>query len=260
MYLNIFKDFWTGVSNSVRFDKILFMATDTEKIKNIIIKICKYNLLMHVMPIIIVNICQYLFNIQLLYIHSLIVHPINIFSICFHMLYYMDLINASTTYAPQIQKTLPVSSIFSMAITMALYNLIIYASTVLLDIITHDKIYLLVIFVKYIILSFYHSFYCFNNLWQYKKFQMDRRIDIHEKLWPYYIGYGSLATVIYFYTTYTEIIAIYNTYMMCLIMLPFIVQEKYPRTSVATYPSINLSLFGYLLGYFHKAIKYLAGV
>ena len=259
MYYNIISDFFLGLCNSARIDLLAFMFFDNAKIRNLFLKMCKYNFVMHFLPLILIKICFWLFNVSFHSVLYMIIYPINIFSILFHLLHYLDLVNIACVHAPKTSKSGNAFDSASLAITMGIYNLVIYFTTVLIDLIFFDSFYLLAFLIKFLILTIYHSFYCFNNLWQYKKIKMFYRIDMHEKLWPYYIGYGSLATIIYLYTEHPFMLGMYNLYMALALTLPFLVEEKYPRVKDIPYPSINLTIFSYLVGCVFKLSKRILG-
>lgn len=257
MYKNIFYDFSLGLFNSLRLDIIITNANKNEKLKRLVLKICKYNFIMHILPFIITNIFRLFFGINHNILFDIIVYPINFFSICFHLLHYLDLVNASVQYTSKVSGETSALDTVSLAITMSIYNLMIYYTTTIIDFIIYDKFYLLAFFIKLLILTIYHSFYCFNNLWQYKKIKMRYRIDMHEKLWAYYVGFGTLSTIIYLFIDYPFIFALYNVYMAFAIILPFMILEKYPSVSQISYPSINLTIFSYMVGLVFKIPRYL---
>ena len=97
---------------------------------------------------------------------------------------------------------------------------------------------------------------CFNNLWQHKKLSINCRIDMHEKLWPYYIGYGTIATIIYQYAETQYIYGLYNIYMAILISIPFLIEPIYPKKQIQ-YPSINLKFFSYIMKFVFNITKFL---
>jgi glycopeptide antibiotics resistance protein len=90
--------------------------------------------------------------------------------------------------------------------------------------------------------------------------EMIYRINIHEKLWPYYFGYGTIPMIIYQYSGSHIGLGTYNIYMILVIALPFMIQPRYPsRTrNYPTYPAINLTLFSYITSCIFSVSKYLA--
>lgn len=252
MYRHIINDFFLGLCNSIRIDLVAIIIIDNIKLRKLMCKICKYNFLMHLLPFVFGS----LFDIYFFHILKI---PINIFSMFFHLVHYLDLISIASTYSQKTYNSSNALDSISLAITMTIYNLMIYFTTMLIDIIFYNNFYIIAMVIKFLILTIYHSFYCFDNLWQHKKIKMVYRVDMHEKLWPYYMGYGTLATVLFIYTPHPAILIIYNLYMMFAITLPFILVEKYPKTKELTYPSINISVFSQLLGIMFKASKNLLG-
>ncbi|MEM0354225.1 MAG: hypothetical protein QXW79_01450 [Thermoplasmata archaeon] len=142
-------------------------------------------------------------------------------------------------------------------ITMTLYKFTIYLTTHLINLILHERFFFVAICLNFVILEFYHSFYCYNNWWQHKRIGILQRINICEKMWPFYLGYGTFATIIYFYTSIPEIAGLYNLYIMFLISNPFLAETKHWNI-LSSYPSINLSLFSYLTKYLFFLAKTIA--
>ena len=103
-------------------------------------------------------------------------------------------------------------------------------------------------------LTIYHSFYCFNNLWQCERKLIKSRIIQYEKLWPYYMGYGFVAALIYCMTHKMIWVGVYNIYMSYLIMVPFIIQKYQPCEN--SYPKINMHIFVILTNNFFNIGKY----
>ena len=246
----ILYDYAGGIITSCKINLFITNVYKNNKLFSLITKIIKYNLLLHFLLTIVAQIIFYFIGVSFPKLINVLGYPLNIFSALFHLLHYMDLINIVITYSSKNSSTIPVLELVSLAFTMSIYQIVIYLTTNLINILLHDRLYYIAIFINFIILTIYHSFYCYNNLWQYKKIEMIYRIDMHEKLWPYYFGYGTIATIIYQYTTNPLILGFYNMYMVLLISLPFMVQPKYPSktNNYPSYPAINLTIFSYITG------------
>ena len=202
---------------------------------------------MHVLPLLVFQIFNILTDsrIPVQYLFVIVNYPINIFSALFHLLHLRDLISIICTYSPKKLKSTITFNPISLAITMSMYQLTINLTTSIINLIFYDKFYLLAILLNFIILTVYYSFYCFNNLWQYNKKEMFYRIDMHEKLWPYYCGFGTIATIIYFNVANPYILGLYNMYMCLITTLPFLLTIRYPNADIK-YPQINLTIFSYI--------------
>lgn len=254
MYQNIFIDFCKGVLLSMRFDYFVQQMWSDAKLWNLMLKICKYNFLLHILPSIIVELVNFLTGYSLEIILNVIAYPINIFSIFFHLLHYTDLVNMISTCASKTANSVAPLNMVSLALTMTIYNVVIYLSSTVINYLLFTNFYFMAICLNFAMLSIYHSMYCFNNLWQYKKINMNYRIDMHEKLWPYYMGYGTLATIMYFYLDNVIIYGLYNIYIALAISVPFLTNPIYPKKQME-YPSINLIFFSYVTKFVFNLTK-----
>jgi hypothetical protein len=86
----------------------------------------------------------------------------------------------------------------------------------------------------------YHSMCSFSYLFQFNKMDMNERIKYYEKYWAYYLGYGTVATIIYFNSTNFFLTGIYNTYLIVLIINSFSIKSIMYDTN-PTYNKINLN-------------------
>ena len=255
MYRDIIIDFFLGVFFSLRFDLFAKIIYTNERLQKLILKIIKYNIILHFAPYVVFCLLGWLFDISLMVILDIFAYPINIFSVFFHLLHYMDLMNMVNKYSSKTANNREgTMNQLSLTITISIYQLVIFLTTTIINLIFYDRIYLLAIILNLLILSIYHSFYCFNNLWQYKKIKMFHRIDMHEKLWPYYIGYGTIVAILYMYIGNPIILGIYNLYMILIISVPFLMDPIYPGKNIS-YPSINLTIFSYIIGYIFSFSK-----
>ncbi len=170
---------------------------------------------------------------------------VNIVGSFFHLFNYIDLVNITSRHNKKSLTKISAIDGLSLALTISIYQIVIFGTTHLINMIFHEKIYLLSFLINFVILTIYHSFYYYNNLWHYKKIEIMYRIDMHEKIWPYYIGYGTISTLIYLTGSTMISIATYNIYMIIALSNPFLTEIKYPSTTIK-YPAINLYIFGYL--------------
>ena len=242
MYKAILKDYFIGLLFSIRFDIMFKPLMNNIKLRKLIFKIIKYNILFHFVPFVLINIIERFIEIDLMFLTVIVAIITYFISSIFHVLHFIDLINAVNVYARSTANSASISELISLAIMMAMYQTMITLTVVILDYVTSDLIWIPMFIIKVIILSVYHSFYCYNNLWQYKKIGMILRVDMHEKLWPYYVGYGTFATLIYIFTNHPITFCFYNIYNIVIISIPFMIEPKYPP-SEPKYPSINLKIF-----------------
>ena len=130
----------------------------------------------------------------------------------------------------------------SMALTMIIYKTVIYSTTKFTYAVFNHKIHSLVFVLNLFILTFYHSFNCFNNLWQYKKLNLTSMISMCEHSWPYYVGYGMFASILYIYSQYIFVRGLYNLYSIIISLIPFLIKNVNPEKK-PLYPKINLLFF-----------------
>ena len=239
MFSNIKEDFKQGFVSSLRIDLLFIAAKNNLKLRKLLWKIFIYNFLLHILPLILM---QGLFQ-------TIICKAINLFSMGFHLLHYMDLINVVAKYSNKTPESESISSVelISLSITMAIYQSIMYFTTKIIEFIFSGNIYIVGLLVNFFILNLYHSFYFFNNLYQYKKIEIFNRIDLYEKLWPYYMGFGMISSLIYLMNPQFWLLALYNIVVCVQITIPFLIKMKYPPP-VAVYEKINLRMFSYLMG------------
>lgn len=254
IFQEILEDFGVGIFNSVKINSLFKITMENIKIQRLIYKICMYNFLLHFLPTIIFNALEIITGISFVTFLNIINYPIGVFSALFHLFHYIELIDNVSNYMPKTSNTINAIDSITLAITMSIYQIIIYLTTTFINFIMHDRLYFLAIFLNFFILTIYHSFYCFNNLWQYRKIDMIYRIDMYEKLWPYYTGYGFFSTILYLYSNNMFVLGTYNIYIAILISLPFLLDRKYP-TEKMPYPKINLIIFSNIIGYLFKIIK-----
>lgn len=263
MYNEIIYDFFGGLFNSFKINLFVKELLKNSKLLKLVSKIFFYNFIFYFLPTIFLNIIYYIFGITLFRIMPVINVIITIISDVFHMLHYIDLINIiSKNISKNDSNVMPPLELVSLSIIMTIYQIVIYLVVEIINITFNQKIWFISSILNFIILTIYHSFYCYNNLWHYKKIEMHHRIIMHEKLWPYYIGYGTIAALIYQNMDHHFIVFIYNIYLVLIIFLPFFIEPKYPseKKNYPNYPSINLKIFSYITSKIFLLSKYLINI
>lgn len=233
-----------GFYQSVRIDLIIGAIYINLKLRSLVFKIIKYNLLLHILPYFIICLIQSYVDL------SFTKYFLNLVSNLFHLIHFMDLIMAMSNHRTfnrgpkyNTRNRIDPMDLLSVGITMSVYSMIIYLTT---EIIAYafSTFSIAAIIINTVILSIYHSFYCFNNLWQNLSISPNTRIDMHEKLWPLYMMYGLLPTIIYFKTSSPLFYGLYNILMMFQMMIPFLIKPVFPKKN--SYPKINMTVFSYL--------------
>ncbi|QGR53782.1 putative membrane protein [Moumouvirus maliensis] len=256
MYKHITKDYLSGLFDSIRFDKFIKILSNDTKIFKSFKKITKLNFAMYLFPQIIISLIYYIFDLDFSILLYWLSFPLGIISCFFHILQYIDIISSIKKYSSKFSSSTNNMNYLTLSITMIIYQFFILSTLILINFVGIDILFFKIC-LKIIILSTYHSFYFFNNLWQYKCVTLYHRIDIHEKLWPYYLGFGTISSILYIFTDTYWFIFLYNLYTSILICLPFIIKTKYPPFPV-NYPSGNLKFIFYVIKYFVNFIKNLS--
>lgn len=254
MYQEIINDCYSGIYDSVCIGYLIKPFRENLSIRNCFWKIVKYNFLMHFFPYLLVLFLQYLLNINLSNFFNLINIPITIFSIFFHIIHYIDLISMICKYSLKMSNINGSIDLFSLTIITSIYQVVIYLSSTVIQYFIPERYNFIGSIINFVILAIYHSFYCFNSLWHYKQIMIGYRIDIHEKLWPYYIGYSMIATSLYLYSSHPIILICYNIYLIIIIMLPFFLNTRYPSANIS-YPKINMLIFMHVISYILAIVK-----
>ena len=253
MIKNIIFDIVCGIANSLRIDKLAKIIVKDAKLANLYKKLIKYNFLMYLAPPII-NIL--IINLSTLYLFLLPI--VNLTSMFFHIISYIDLINAITKYHGTNAVSNDIVSMISQSIIMSFYHASMHLTIKIVDLFFGSTFYYLSLIINFLILTIYHSFYCYNNLWHLKKIEMVNRINIHEVRWPYYIGFGILPSIMYLFLYMPYMIGFYNLYISILITIPFLVEPYYPKKNMP-YPSINLKFFSVVVKIVFSISKYITG-
>lgn len=253
----ILKDYFNGLIQSIRFDLLLQLYLMDVNFKNLFIKMIKNNLVMHLVPVLFVKILFITTGVSFFGILQWIKYPINSFSAIYHVVHYIELISVISKHSPKsYNNDNTIIDCVTMITVMFFYQTIMFSMITVIDLTFSYKIYYLTQLVKFIILVLYHSFYCYNNLWQYKKIALPIRINIHEKLWPYYFGYGTLISIIYLFNKHSIIVGLYNLYLIVILSIPFLIKPNFP-TEKQSYPKINLSIFSYVTEMIFSLVNYL---
>lgn len=252
--MEIIRDIFRGFVDSIRIDLFISHSTNNEKCIRIFKKIIKHNLLLHILPILLVNLIYYFFDYSLYVILFYINYILILCSVFLHVVSFIELARIFNTVNRMKQiksdKNATFTDMITIIIMMAIYQLVVYASTGLISFVMEDnKLYPLGIFLNFIILTVYHSLYSYNNLWQKHGATIINRITSHEVRWPYFLGYGLIATIIYGYSTNPYIMVIYNMYMATLISIPLLIPFDFDYFFVKkpTYGKINLSIFSFAI-------------
>lgn len=249
--LDIFKDFFCGLLFSLRFDILLSFLIADKKLTKVFYKIVKCNFLLYFLPTFLIQILGNFLPEKLIYVInviSFINYPIDLFSFFCNLLHCLDLINVICTHTLKLQTNLNIVELISWGVIINIYQMCIFTVSFFVKFTFNKNFTFFAYILDFLILAVYHSFYCFNNLWHHKKIDTKYRIDIYEKLWPFFFGYGFVSTIIFNYTNNRYFLGLYNIYLPVLICLPFLTVPRYPKNE--TYPKINLSIFSHAVGLF----------
>lgn len=244
MFKTILHHYLKGFTSSFNIIPLYLASLSNPKLTTYIWQIFKFNLIFIVLPHLL---CQFIgwfgFNVSLL--SWLYYCSVGIISGIFHATHYLDI---TQIISQDIQKTDSKISFIdkiSIAITMMIYQFAIYLSTNVIYYLLVDKFYVLMIIIKYIVILIYHALYCYNNVWHTMNIDIGKRIDILEKRWPYYFGYASLISFIYYYIQNPIIGAVYNLLLIMMLSNPFLIKIHFP--SQRKYFAINLRIFTYVM-------------
>ena len=217
-------DWYRGVIDSMRIDKVILL-------------VIKPPFRSHFYHILIANTILYLIPYLLFgELHPLITTIINTASIIFHIFKYFDLVCVAVHLNRSYTKIYDGTEMLSLGLLMAIYQTVISLSLFIVSLVIYFP-------VEPLILLYYHSFYCFNNLWQCQGIPVSEREKRIERLWGYYSGFATISTVLYLLSNNLLICAIYNIYLSCNILTVFVI-KSYPSHN--NYPSINLSIFSWI--------------
>lgn len=285
-FQHIYRDFREGFVASIRVDLLYKQTKDNRAFRNLVWKLIKYNLLFHIVPWLTANLLEEVVGPSIWSVWEVVDLILNVVSYLFHMLHWIDLIFITSTSSATIYKNIDYLDSVSMAFTMMCYQFsvmlgvylmnfllfmyptlpIMYATNFLfarypMIVISTVSQFLLgsceiMQYLVYIFaLSLYHSFYCYNNLWQHHKLDIGQRINFHEKMWGYFSGFGLISTLIYVLPITSPIATVvYHMYMIIVISMPFIVKIPNPNKP-QTYPHLPLGIFSVFIRYLFLIVK-----
>ena len=210
MIIEVIKDFLDGMKTSFSIRSVVVLYYNDEKFKKIVNNIIWWNIVLHVFPILFFNIFTYLVNIDLNIMRIFIKYILGTTSFFIHLLKYIDLMNCISSKKNKINTRMTLFSTISTSITMTFYISILTIISELVKYLTQENFYYIGIIFNFVFLNVYHSFYCYNNLWQTYGIILENRIVIHELFWPYYLGYGLIITILYMFISIDFILPIYN--------------------------------------------------
>lgn len=243
MILSIISDIIIGIRDSCNILYLLTYLYDKHQFRTIILKIIKYNFYFHILPFVFLKLIPETKVIMLTFLTYLI-YFLNLFSVLFHLICHIDLVDTLSSFKPKTTSNMSFLDLLSTTIIFTIYQSIIYLFFMIIDILLNDRLYVIIIFFKIIILSMYHSLYCYNNLWQFHRVDLFQRINIFECNWPYFLGFGLFCSIIYYNIADTYWLFIYNLYLNIIICLPFLLDRRWPQKE--TYSKINLIPLYYL--------------
>lgn len=259
MLKEILNDFYKGLLLSIRIDLFIKSLLNNPKFENIVIKIFYYNFIIYIVPLLVKYFMENLFNSTFDTLFFITQFGLSIFSFVFHIIHYTDLVRTVSINSSKTVNTVSLIDTICIAVTMIVYQMVIYLLSIVFSYIFVGNFYFLAVLLNFLLLTIYHSFFCFNNLWNYKKIEISRRIDIVEKMWPLYIAYGTIVTIIYLYSTNNYMKYIYNTYSILIISVPFLYKPIYPTRNMP-YPKINLRIFSNITNILIYFCNYLLGI
>lgn len=217
--------------------------------------IIKYNTIFYVCPYVAISIVSWLLGINLTVLSMPLYLIINIVNFTRQSFFCVEMTSlVANKVAKQPAKSATIDMISTVA-TVSFFQVAIYGLEWLINVILPSTLYLSSI-CSFPMLVIYHSFYCHNALWQTHGFEVSRRIDIHEKVWPYYMGYGFTGSILFLGSGNHLTMAIYNVYMIILVIIPFYNAPRFPRKNII-YPEIKLSIVSYIIKKGMTIVKYL---
>lgn len=225
-------DIAKGFITSIRLDLALFHTPTIGRFMNLL----KVNFLMHVLP----SLIMYAVGLDLIWIVGLLIRLISPFV---NMIAYTDI---SIILCSSSDKPVSISfaKSLTMSVSMFMYQSSVYLTIMLINGILYSSSAYLRFIINISILTIYHSLYTYNNYWTYRGLNTQAVIHTHGKYWPYFFGYGLVATILYMSTSTSAsyLVGIYNCLLGLMLMIPFL--TKFDRYK-PTYPKINLILFTY---------------
>lgn len=247
MLKGIFLDYIDGILQSLKIHLFFKLLLTNKNFYNLIIKLLKFNLTLHIFPTLIINIIIYYFNFNAA---KYMIYPFLLLNSIFYSLYYNDFL--AIVYPDERQKCIYVNPIVITILIMC-YQLSIYLGIVIVDYLFYNNFYLLSVIINIFLLSIYYSFYCYNNIFNYNNINLSTRIKLIENIWPYYLGYGTNISILYYFTDNFYILIVHNIYLLILLTIVLIIPFKCTHQN---YPPIKLDIFSSLLSFILKTINY----
>lgn len=238
-----------GLFQSINIIKLSKLTFRNVNLQRNMWKLLKHNSIFYILP----GLIMYLIDISDYYFYYAYI-PIELFSGFIHMLYYFDIsttINNSITSRPKKDTADPMTN----GLTMTLYQITMIILIGIFDIVINFINPNLSIIIKFLLLSIYHAVFAHNNLWQCIGLGISQRIDIYQKMWPYYFGYGIIASCLYLQTN-IFLRGIYNIYVGILISVSLLNKMVLPTTKMQL-PEINLKLIEYMMVIIYNTVSYI---
>lgn len=253
MISNICHDYLSGICASIRIDKFIYCIYTDAKLLKIIMCLIKLNTIFNIIPFVIITFFDlesywifYLYENYIAYFLTSMIQIFNFLELAKHNNNHNKKYITGNVATPSFIDNITITALLSF------YQTVIYITAFIIKLLFVRQ-YIIWYVLNFLILSLYHSFYCYNVLWHQMSASMIHRIDMMEKLWPYYIGYATIATLISMNMSNIFIFSLFNLYMAILITIPFLIQPVYPKTQ--EYFTINLSIFALLTNLFVWTIK-----
>jgi hypothetical protein len=145
-----------------------------------------------------------------------------------HVLYSIDAIKHSDKYINTLNghsKNLFITGIVNLIYGFAMFILCLIVNSYNGTHNTYARLSIIIDIFGIAMVMLYHSMCSFSYLFQFNKINMDERLSYYEKYWAYYMGYGTVATIIYFNLNNFVLNGIYNTYLIVLIVNSFSIKN-----------------------------------
>ena len=246
--LTILREIFRGITQSLNIIKLSMLIYKNVNLQKNMFKLFKHNLILYILPAFI----MILINIPFNYFYYLYV-IIDTFSGFFHLLYYFDISNTIINSIPskrKIHDTDPMTN----GLTMTLYQLTTIITIGIIDFTIGLFNVKFSYVIKFFLLSMYHAIFVHNNLWQNMGLSITVRIDIYQKMWPYYLGYGIIPSILYMQSNIL-IKGIYNIYIGILISISMLNRAVLP-TSKIVIPKITLKFIEYMMVLIYGTVSY----
>jgi len=279
MWKDIGADYLKGFKNSVEPFQFVVLLMNNTRIRTLIWKMVRFNMGTILIPYFVNLFIQWTTGWELGWIMTAINVILGGVGCFFQTMYSIELfrlvgenscnhpLESKTGYAP-----LTFTDNLTFGISMIVYQLAMSMTIQLISLLLSNYYYVALI-LKCFMLCIYHSFYCFNSLWQYMRIDMSRRIGIHERLWPYYMGYGTVLTVLYFLaqgrtsgTMFADVslpvpgqeriwFFIYSICLLIMVVNPYLRKAVFPNRD-QSYPKISLGVVASMMALIVQVVKY----